>query len=78
MQSFVTMYRPHAAREDTDLFPLLQKLVSPNEYDAMAEEFERKEHQLFGEEGFEKVVQQVAKIEETIGIHDLNQFTPRI
>jgi hemerythrin-like domain-containing protein len=75
MQSFITMYRPHAAREDTDLFPQLQKLVSPNEYDAMAEEFEKKEHQLFGEDGFEKMVQQVAKIEETVGIHNLNQFT---
>jgi hemerythrin-like domain-containing protein len=77
MQSFITMYRPHAAREDTDLFPQLQKLVSSNEYDAMAEEFEKKEHQLFGEDGFEKVVQQVAQIEQTIGIHNLNQFTPR-
>jgi hemerythrin-like domain-containing protein len=77
MQSFITMYRPHAAREDTDLFPQLQRLVSPNEYDAMAEEFEKKEHQLFGEDGFEKVVQQVAKIEETIGLHNLNQFTPK-
>jgi hemerythrin-like domain-containing protein len=78
IQSFITMYRPHAAREDTDLFPELQKLVSPNEYDAMAEEFEKKEHQLFGADGFEKVVQQVAKIEETIGIHNLNQFTPKV
>jgi hemerythrin-like domain-containing protein len=77
MQSFITMYRPHAAREDTDLFPQLQKLVSLNEYDAMAEEFEKREHQLFGEDGFEKVVQQVAKIEETIGIHNLDQFTPK-
>ena len=40
MESFIAMYRPHAAREDTDLFPKLKTLVSPNEYDAMAEEFE--------------------------------------
>ena len=39
MQSFIAMYRPHAAREDTELFPKLQKLVSPHEYAAMAEEF---------------------------------------
>jgi hemerythrin-like domain-containing protein len=77
MQSFITMYRPHAAREDTDVFPMLKDLVSPNEYDAMAEEFEKKEHQLFGEDGFEKMVQRVAGLEQAIGIHDLNQFTPR-
>jgi hemerythrin-like domain-containing protein len=76
MQSFIAMYRPHAAREDTDLFPKLRKLVSEHEYDAMAEDFEKKEHQLFGEDGFEKMVDRVAKLEEAIGIHDLNQFTP--
>ena len=31
MQSFITMYRPHAAREDTDLFPRLKDVVSSNE-----------------------------------------------
>ncbi len=77
MQSFIVMYRPHAAREDTDLFPKLQGLVSEHEYDAMAEDFEKKEHQLFGEDGFEKMAARVASLEEAIGIHDLNQFTPR-
>ncbi len=76
MQSFITMYRPHAAREDTDLFPKLKDLVSSNEYDSMAEEFEKKEHELFGEDGFEKMVTRVARLEEQMGIHDLNQFTP--
>jgi hemerythrin-like domain-containing protein len=52
IHGFIAMYRPHAAREDTDLFPLLKKLVSPHEYDAMAEDFEKKEQQLFGEDGF--------------------------
>lgn len=76
MQSFITMYRPHAAREDTDLFPQLRSLVSSNEYDSMAEEFEKKEHQLFGEDGFEKMAQRVARLEQAMGIHDLGQFTP--
>lgn len=31
MQSFITMYRPYAAREDTDLFPKLKNVVSPHE-----------------------------------------------
>ncbi len=76
IRSFIAMYRPHAAREDTDLFPKLRALVSEHEYDAMAEDFEKKEHQLFGEDGFEKMVSRVAQLEETIGIHDLKQFTP--
>jgi hemerythrin-like domain-containing protein len=77
MRSFVAMYRPHAAREDTDLFPKLHEVVSKNEYDAMAEDFEKKEHQLFGANGFERMVDRVAELERAIGINDLNQFTPR-
>jgi hemerythrin-like domain-containing protein len=76
MRSFITMYRPHAAREDTDLFPKLRDIVSSNEWNSMAEDFERKEHQLFGDDGFEKMVQRVAQLEQTLGIHDLNPFTP--
>jgi hemerythrin-like domain-containing protein len=76
MQSFITMYRPHAAREDTELFPKLKDVVSSNEYDATAEDFEKEEHQLFGEDGFEKMVARVARIEREMGVYDLNQFTP--
>jgi hemerythrin-like domain-containing protein len=76
IRSFITMYRPHAAREDTDLFPKLKDLVSSNEYDAMAEAFEKKEHELFGEDGFEKMVDRVARLERSFGIGDLAQFTP--
>jgi hemerythrin-like domain-containing protein len=77
IRSFIAMYRPHAAREDTDLFPLLREIVSPHEYDAMAEDFERKEHKLFGGDGFEMMVHRVAGLEQSIGIGDLAQFTPR-
>jgi hemerythrin-like domain-containing protein len=77
IQSFIAMYRPHAAREDTDLFPMLRGLVSAHEYDAMAEDFEKKEHQLFGSDGFEMMAKRVAGLEQQIGIGDLAQFTPR-
>ena len=53
------------------------EIVSPHEYDAMAEDFERKEHKLFGGDGFEMMVQRVAGLEQSIGINDLTQFTPR-
>ncbi len=73
---FVRMYEPHEAREDTVLFPAFRTIVSPNEYAALGEEFENKEHQMFGEDGFEMNVDQVAKIEMQVGIYDLSQFTP--
>jgi hemerythrin-like domain-containing protein len=76
LQRFVRMYEPHEAREDTILFPAFRKLVSAQEYAALGEDFENKEHQLFGEDGFEKNVEEVAGIEKTLGIYDLSQFTP--
>jgi hypothetical protein len=72
------MYLPHESREDTVLFPAFRKLVPGSEYDALGEEFENKEHQLFGEGGFESVVDKVAAIEKQLGIYDLAQFTPRV
>jgi hemerythrin-like domain-containing protein len=77
MQAFVTMYRPHAAREDTVLFPKLREIVSAHEFDAIGDEMEKREHQNFGEDGFEKAVAQVTEIEKKIGLYDLAQFTPK-
>lgn len=71
------MYEPHETREDTVLFPAFKEIVSKNEYDSLGEDFEKKEHQLFGEGGFEKKVEEVAGIEKSLGIYDLAQFTPK-
>lgn len=76
LQAFARMYRPHAAREDTVLFPALHDLMSPPAYDALGEDFERREHQLFGHDGFEGAVAEVDAIEKTLGIEDLAKFTP--
>jgi hemerythrin-like domain-containing protein len=76
IRQFVRMYRPHEAREDTILFPVLHQIVSRNEYDALGEDFERIEHKQLGEEGFERAVDRVAEIEKRLGIYDLAQFTP--
>jgi hypothetical protein len=58
------------------LFPALRNVVSPNEFDAMGEDFEKDERQKFGEDGFEKMVNQVADLERALGIYDLSKFTP--
>jgi hemerythrin-like domain-containing protein len=77
MRQFIRMYNPHEAREDTVLFPTLRQIVSKQELGALGEDFEKKEHQLFGEDGFEKMVDRVATLEKTLGIYDLTQFTPK-
>jgi len=77
LRSFLRMYRPHEAREDTVLFPAFRSIVSPHEYDALGDDFEKKEDELFGDEGFFKVVDQVAELEKKLGIYDLAQFTPK-
>ncbi len=78
MQQFIRMYNPHEAREDTVLFPVFRKIVSPHEFDSLGEDFEKKEDELFGEDGFEKMVDKVASIEKRFGVYDLAQFTPNI
>jgi hemerythrin-like domain-containing protein len=77
LESFVRMYRPHEAREDTILFPALHTIVSKNEFDAMGDQFEGQEHKMFGEEGFEGQVGRVGELEKKLGIFDLAQFTPQ-
>jgi hemerythrin-like domain-containing protein len=76
LAAFVRMYRPHEAREDTVLFPALRTVVSAHEYGALGEQFEDTEHKLFGEDGFEKYVDEVAGLEKQLGLYDLAQFTP--
>jgi hemerythrin-like domain-containing protein len=76
LRAFLRMYRPHEAREDTVLFPAFRSIVSQHEYGALGEDFEKKEDELFGDEGFFKVVDQVAELEKKLRIYDLAQFTP--
>jgi hemerythrin-like domain-containing protein len=75
--SFNRMYRPHAAWEDTVLYPAIHELITPKEFDALGDQFEDKEQKLFGKDGFEKIVAEVAELEKQLGIYDLAQFTPK-
>jgi len=78
LESFNRMYRPHEAREDTVLFPAFRKIVSRHEYDSLGEEFEKNEHKIFGEGGFEVMVEKVSVVEKSLGIYELTQFTPKL
>jgi hemerythrin-like domain-containing protein len=78
VRTFVRMYGPHEVWEDTVLFPQFRKLVGPHEYAALAEDFEKREREVFGEDPLEQFVERVAAIEKKLGIFDLAQFTPKI
>jgi hemerythrin-like domain-containing protein len=76
-QALIAMYRPHMAREATDVFPTLRYLVTADEYAEIGEEMVKRERQAFGADGFEKVAKQVAEAEGVIGIQDIGVFTPK-
>ncbi len=75
LDSFVRMYRPHAAREDTVLFPAWKQTLSAAQLDEIGDKFEDIEREQFGEDGFENAVKQIAEIEASLGLADLGQFT---
>jgi len=77
MREFIRMYRPHAAREDTVLFPALPSVISRKELNTMGDRFEDREHKLFGKEGFENMVGAVAELERKLNIYELSRFTPQ-
>ena len=77
IRQFLRMYWPHLAREDTVLFPAFKEIVPKEEYEKLGDQFEAREEELFGKNGFQNVVEQVTELERRVGIYDLDQFTPR-
>lgn len=75
MESLVLMYRHHAAREDTIVFPAWKKALSEKELHEMGEKFEESEHEQFEKDGFDEAVKQIGEIEGMLGLSDISQFT---
>jgi hemerythrin-like domain-containing protein len=75
LEAFVLMYRNHAAREDTIIFPAWKQTMTGKQLDEMNDKFEDIEHEQFGEDGFEDAVKQIAAIESVLGLADISQFT---
>ncbi|HZS04368.1 MAG TPA: hemerythrin domain-containing protein [Blastocatellia bacterium] len=75
LESFVRMYRAHAAREDTIIFPAWKQTLTAKQLDEMGDRFEEIEHEQFGKDGFEDAVRQIGEIEGSLGLADLAQFT---
>ncbi len=76
IEQFVRMYQPHAAFEDTLLFPAWKKAVGKKAYNELGEQFEAEETKTLGKEGFEHVLAQIADIEKNLGIGDIAIYTP--
>ncbi len=75
LEAFVLMYRNHAAREDTIVFPAWKKHFSDKQLDELSDQFEEIEHKMFGKDGFDDAVEKIAAIETALGYGDLSQFT---
>ncbi|HOI06959.1 MAG TPA: hemerythrin domain-containing protein [Deltaproteobacteria bacterium] len=76
MQQYIRIYRAHAAREDTVLFPGVRGIMTPREFALMGEEFENRGEERYGYTGYFRIVEQVTDIEKRLGIADLAKLTP--
>lgn len=76
MEGLVLMYRNHAAREDTIVFPAWKTHFSDKQLDEISDQFEDIERKMFGHDGFEDAVGKIGAIEAALGLSDLAQFTP--
>src|SRR5512133_666641 len=74
LDNFNIMYRAHAAREDTVLFPAIRQIMSGKEFRDLGEVFEDQEKSSFGNNGFENTVIKVADIEKCLGIYELEKY----
>ena len=75
LESFVRMYEHHAVVEDTLVFPVWRKLITPEQFDDLGAQFEEIEQEQFGEDGFEAALRRMAEIEQSLGLADLGMFT---
>ena len=78
MKKFIYMYRAHETREDTIIFSNFRNYVSERDYKLLSEKFDEIEDKMFGEEGYEKMLDVVMNIEKEMGIYNLNYYTPKI
>jgi hemerythrin-like domain-containing protein len=75
LDAFIAMYGPHAAHEDTVLFPAWKVALGEKSYAEMGEKFEDLEKKMFGHDGFEDALGRITKIEAAFGLSDLAAVT---
>ncbi len=75
LDAFVAMYGPHAAHEDTVLFPAWKAALGEKAYEEMGDKFEDLEKKMFGHDGFEDALGRITKIEAAFGLDNLAAIT---
>lgn len=76
LSSFVRMYEPHEAWEDTVVYPALRTTTSGRTLTQLAERFRDLENARYGEHALGQIVDRVSGVEQQLGIGDLSAFTP--
>lgn len=78
LDSFVRMYDPHEAWEDTLIFPAFRKVTPDRTWRLLAEQFASEQDRLFGTNTMAHIIEQVSAIESDLSIGDLNSFTAQV
>lgn len=74
LDAFARMYESHTAREDTIAFPAWKKSIGAKQVEEMGEKFEAIEKRQLGADGFEHASKEMAAIEASLGLSDLQTF----
>jgi hemerythrin-like domain-containing protein len=75
--SFVIMYRPHAAWEETVVFPGLYDISTENYIDNINMRMHEEERALMSDPGLHRLMDNLRKIEKAAGTSELEHFTPQ-
>lgn len=76
VKQFLTMYRAHESREDTEIFEFWRKNTCATLLKSIGEKFETSEEELLGKNGYHKILQKVISIETKLNINRLENFNP--
>jgi hemerythrin-like domain-containing protein len=75
LEGLAVMFRPHALREDTVVFPELRKLMNAEKYAEFSQRLETLDQKMINKTDLENLVNQLTSMETALGIHDLSKFT---
>jgi hemerythrin-like domain-containing protein len=75
LEDFARMYEVHAAYEDTIVFQTWKASLSASQLREMGDQFEDIERAQFHGDGFDMAADQILRIEQRLGLHDLGRYT---
>ncbi|MGC9195581.1 MAG: hemerythrin domain-containing protein [Syntrophobacteraceae bacterium] len=67
----------HQSWEDTALFPLLRVVAPGRAYEDLGSQFAQEQNQFLGRDSIEQTIQKIAYYEKSLGLGNLDVFTPR-